>query len=63
LKALIILTKYGNEEENDWAIFSSTSAVDFDSEAPLKIQWSSTFPLLFGLAASEELNSSIMSYK
>jgi len=37
LKVLIILTKYGKEDVNDWAIFFSSCADNFDSEAPLRI--------------------------
>lgn len=37
LKLLIIFTKYGKEEVNDWAIFFSSCADNFDIEAPLTI--------------------------
>jgi hypothetical protein len=33
LKVLIILTKYGKEEVNDWAIFFSSCADSVDREA------------------------------
>jgi len=52
LNVFIILTKYGKEEVNDWAISFSSCGDNFDSEAPLRISWPSAFPLLFRLAAS-----------